>query len=223
LSGYPEVDTVGIKGWTDVTRPRRSVNGNYLLGFNETTQVLELIGENGNIQNIFRQFNLNAHPVGTVYETTDVDFDPNIEWGGTWEKWEDGRFLLSTYPQKYGVGMLGGEEEHLLTKNEIPEHDHEHYHHHAHERGTMNITGSFDGNVDDGDSKKTGAFYDKNESFNGSNGDSDGGVIGFDASKSWSGHTTYDDTLNSDSSVGGGLAHNNMPPYRVIVRWHRIA
>jgi hypothetical protein len=41
--------------------------------------------------------------------------------------------------------MLGGEEEHLLTNNEIPEHDHEHYHHHAHERGTLNhrIVGTF--------------------------------------------------------------------------------
>jgi microcystin-dependent protein len=230
LSGYPEVDTVGIKGWTDSTRPRRSVNGNYLLGFNETNQVLELIGENGNIQNIFRQFNLNAHPVGTVYETTDITFDPNIEWGGTWEKWEDGRFLLSTYPQKYAVGMLGGEEEHLLTKNEIPEHDHEHYHHHAHERGTLEhkIVGYFGGGEANNNYEAGGAFYYEGNNHRGV-GDSDGdnAITKFDSTRegasTWSGHTTYDDTLNSDSSVGGGLAHNNMPPYRVVVRWHRIA
>jgi len=37
LSGYPEIDTVGIIGWTNATRPHRSPNGNYLLGYNEST------------------------------------------------------------------------------------------------------------------------------------------------------------------------------------------
>lgn len=127
--------------------------------------------------------------------------------------------------------MLGGEEEHLLTKNEIPEHDHEHYHHHAHERGNLEhkIVGEF-GADDKQTHHLSGAFYGSKSvgvETTSEGGDGDGFAIQFDSTaqgaSTWSGHTTYDDTLNSASSVGGGLAHNNMPPYRVVVRWHRIA
>lgn len=46
-----------------------------------------------------------------------------------------------------------------------------------------NITGTFDANVNDGDSKKTGAFYNTHIYFSGSDGDKHGGVVGFDASR----------------------------------------
>lgn len=62
---------------------------------------------------------------------------------------------------------------------------------HAHTRGSMNITGTFDGNIDD-DSKggKSGAFYTTGRQIYGANGDGTGGVIGFDASRSWTGSTS---------------------------------
>lgn len=114
LSGYPEIDTVGVIGWTPSTRPRRSPNGNYLLGYNESTQELELVGENGNLANITKSIALFAHPIGTIYETTDVSFDPNTAWGGVWELMEDGRFLLSTSTE-HAINSVGGEEETLIT------------------------------------------------------------------------------------------------------------
>lgn len=46
-----------------------------------------------------------------------------------------------------------------------------------------NITGTFDGNVDDGQAGKTGAFYHNGIGFGGSNGGSGGGIIVFDASR----------------------------------------
>ena len=69
---------------------------------------------------------------------------------------------------------------------------------HAHTRGSMNITGTFDGNTDD-DNKggKSGAFYTTGRPIYGANGDDMGGVIGFDASRSWTGST----------STNGGHAH----------------
>ena len=47
-----------------------------------------------------------------------------------------------------------------------------------------NITGTFDGNVDDGDAKKTGAFGDAHKQFAGANGAPGyGGLVDFDASR----------------------------------------
>lgn len=66
---------------------------------------------------------------------------------------------------------------------------------HSHSRGSMNITGTFDGNVDD-DNKggKSGAFYTTGRQIYGANGNADdmGGVIGFDASRSWTGSTSIE-------------------------------
>ena len=36
------------------------------------------------------------YPVGSYYETSDATFNPNISWGGTWVKVEEGRFLQAT-------------------------------------------------------------------------------------------------------------------------------
>ena len=47
----------------------------------------------------------------------------------------------------------------------------------------QNITGTFDGNVNDGDTGKTGAFYKTGIAFNGSDGTGYGGLIGFDSSR----------------------------------------
>lgn len=50
--------------------------------------------------------------------------------------------------------------------------------------GLPNITGTFDGNVNDGTARKTGAFYTKDYLSYGADGDSGGGTVGFDASLS---------------------------------------
>lgn len=50
--------------------------------------------------------------------------------------------------------------------------------------GLPNILGTFDGNVNDGTARKTGAFYTKDYLSYGADGDSGGGTVGFDASKS---------------------------------------
>ena len=35
------------------------------------------------------------YPIGSYYETSNSDFDPNKEWGGTWERITDGSVLIS--------------------------------------------------------------------------------------------------------------------------------
>ena len=49
------------------------------------------------------------YPVGSYYETSNVDFDPNTDWGGTWEKVDDGLFLQSTQTaSKVGTNVAAG-------------------------------------------------------------------------------------------------------------------
>lgn len=69
---------------------------------NESDLVLIPITET--ILNIF-------YPVGTIYQTSNEGFDPNVSWGGTWIKVEN-RFLLGSSEGKV-VGTTGGEETHM--------------------------------------------------------------------------------------------------------------
>ena len=61
---------------------------------------------------------------------------------------------------------------------------------HTHTRGSMNITGTFDGNVNDDNGGKSGAFYTTGRPAFGADGEKMGGVIGFDASRAWTGSTS---------------------------------
>lgn len=65
------------------------------------------------------------YPIGTYYETSDATFNPNTAWGGTWVLEEDGTVLVSKSNDpnskfNTNVGTIIGEEEHQLTKEELP-------------------------------------------------------------------------------------------------------
>ena len=63
------------------------------------------------------------YPVGSYYETSDKNFNPNISWGGTWKKDNSGVFLVSE-DSSLTLGNTGGEKAHQLTINEMPRHRH---------------------------------------------------------------------------------------------------
>lgn len=70
-----------------------------------------------------------VYPVGSYYETSDSDFNPNTAWGGTWELDQSGTVLVSkssSSSSKFNddVGTVIGEEEHTLTIAELAEHNH---------------------------------------------------------------------------------------------------
>ena len=51
------------------------------------------------------------YPVGSYYETSDVDFDPNISWGGTWVEDSAGRITVAVDTGTFDtVGDTGGAE-----------------------------------------------------------------------------------------------------------------
>lgn len=80
------------------------------------------------------------YPVGSIYISTSSTFNPQKAWGGTWRKTADGRCLIganSTYP----LGSIGGEAEHPLTTDEMPEHTHTII------NGTITVRGDSNGNV----------------------------------------------------------------------------
>ena len=145
-----------------------------------------------------------VYPIGSIYMSVN-NVSPATFLGGTWVAIQD-RFLLSA-GSSYSAGSTGGEANHTLTVAETPAH--------THTRGTMNITGSV-GPLDDMSANTGGAmYYAYAHAYDASSGGSGNGwVLGFDASRSWTGAT---------SSVGSGSAHNNMPPYLTVYMWKRTA
>ena len=70
------------------------------------------------------------YPVGIYVEISDIDFDPNTSWGGTWVLENDGTVLVSKSSSSSSklnadVGTIVGEEEHTLTIAEMPSHNHQ--------------------------------------------------------------------------------------------------
>lgn len=163
-------------------------------------------------------FNL-IYPVGSIYMSVNST-SPSSLFGGTWAQIQD-TFLLAA-GSTYAASSVGGEAEHKLTTEEMPEH--------THERGTMDITGYLKcysqynkGNDDYWVTGSGGAFYKDPDNYvesastlNQSDSASydSARTVSFKASRSWTGET---------SSLGGSAAHNNMPPYLAVYMWKRIA
>ena len=228
ISGYPSFETTKVMVWNNSHRPRWTGSG-YIIGFNEDTNAIELIGQDGAGQvdikytmtdEIRKELALVAHPVGEYYWTSNSSFNPNTAWGGTWERIQDGRVLISDTLSR-PVGSTGGEETVQLTESNLPYVRRTH----THTRGTMNITGKFDTAdlTDDLQTPETtGAFYTERGHYREAESgvSNKGWAICFDASRpnAWTGET-------SEASVefGNDQAHNNMQPYRTAICWHRTA
>lgn len=91
--------------------------------------------ENLNLQKQIDEMIDKIYPIGSYYETSDPNFDPNVEWGGTWIKDSKGLVTIGAYANSESgdnsyvntyirQGEIIGENEHQLTINEIPSHNH---------------------------------------------------------------------------------------------------
>lgn len=125
------------------------------------------------------------YPVGSIYINVN-NVNPGNLIGGTWERIQD-TFLLAA-GSTYAGGSTGGEAEHTLTVDEIPEHEH-----------TMT------------------SYYD-DANYNHGTIPADNGNY----SLPYDGGTTSTRTQHTNMT-GGGLAHNNMPPYLAVFVWKRTA
>lgn len=136
-----------------------------------------------------------VYPKGAIYIST-IATNPFVLFGfGTWEQIKD-TFLLAS-GSKYIAGSTGGEAYHTLTVNEMPVHSHT-VNAHSHDIGLDNDT--------------TFGTYGWSLHIN-AEGNS---VTG--AQKTVTSGTSSPNT----NTIGGGVAHNNMPPYLAVYVWKRI-
>lgn len=171
------------------------------------------------------------YPVGSVYCAT-VSTNPRELFGvGVWERIGEGRGLIDA-GNGHPAGTTGGAESHTLTANEMPAHSHQGSTSsaggHNHTRGSMNITGGFgwfDGTI----SGLWGAFYDAgaNNCKSGKSGRDDfHGPANFDASRTWTGATSWNGDHTHTvtvSSTGGGQSFSIRNPYLAVYIWKRTA
>jgi microcystin-dependent protein len=156
-----------------------------------------------------------VYPVGSVYLSVS-ETSPSALFGGEWEQIKD-TFLLCA-GETYDAGATGGEAEHTLEATEIPAHDHD-----------VSVTSSGGGTTGSDGAHRHQIKYDlaagtgttkPSISSSGSETSADT-VMTSNGSHT---HTTPNHTHTiSETSVGGGESHNNMPPYLAVYAWKRTA
>ena len=155
-----------------------------------------LMSENGPaLLDAFRDM---MHPVGSIWMTSGNQ-DPNQLFGGTWSRIED-VFLLAA-GSIFTAGETGGESEHTLTAEELPVHRHSAYGSDTSYGWHFALLKSISGRS----GKYTVASGTDRYGFASNNGYGDLNLV------------------NQCGPTGGGVAHNNMPPYRVVNVWERTA
>ena len=136
------------------------------------------------------------YPVGSYYETSDSTFNPNNEWGGTWELEEEGLVHIGA-GSTYILGDTGGEKTHTLTIDEMPSHIHDRITFVNNSGWTVGDNSGIGNTQVDAHTRRFTGGYDSQTS---------------NAASHW-----------NTSSTGNNQAHNNMQPYTVVNRWHRTA
>ena len=196
---------------------------------------ISLLGEG----NIITGYYLNIiYPIGSIYMTTDKDFNPNTGFGGTWEKIQNDTFLYATAPDRNltTIGATVGAETVTLAKSHLPGHLHP-VNPHTHAASTSNgLQRSTQSSIPSGERwMAVPAIRGINSNNN------DGAYDDFElGTKDWAtDHTTWSDTdwLNTSytasvtlgsatsncKNTGGGQAHNNIPPYYTAFIWKRTS
>lgn len=148
------------------------------------------------------------YPVGSYYETSDADFDPNVSWGGTWIKETSGQVHVSAGTGYAINGALnntsdGGESTHVLTPSETAIRQHAH-NIDANDVDAYMLTVPRNSNGVSRRTIKQGTGSDLTNNYYGSNAITRRGATG-------------------GATEANGSPHNNMMPYIVVNRWHRTA
>lgn len=156
------------------------------------------------IQDLITYIYDTTYPVGSYYETTDTTFNPNENFVGEWELETEGLVHVSS-GSNYAVSdnaKDGGEATHTLTITEMPNHNH------GGNTGVgyttfMRLVAAVGTSASSNHMAGRGSasYVDKQNTYDFPSGNHYHGI----------------------TAQGGGSAHNNMQPYKIVNRWHRIA
>ena len=163
-----------------------------------TTPIFDWSKNDFNVNGTLKVNNTNIfdliYPVGSFYISA-KSTNPATLFGGTWEQIQ-GRFLLGR-SSSYPVGSMGGEATHTLTESEMPSHD-------------GHLSAGIVGTVPQGKGNYKGFLnLDKMTAYG-------------DVGRGWNVHAG-NEMHPASEAVGGGQAHNNMPPYLSVYIWKRTA
>ena len=99
------------------------------VALNENPQIADINKVTASDMNQIKNAINNLFPVGFIIEVDNAEFDPNVSWGGTWERLK-GRVIVGVDEDDTDLnesGKTGGEKEVTLTVEQIPPHIHELY------------------------------------------------------------------------------------------------
>lgn len=143
------------------------------------------------------------YPIGSYYETSDLNFNPNTTWGGTWNCTDSaGRVTVcldSSQTLFNTINKKDGEINHTLVPNELPEIIFDIPHICYSEANSVNAVKNLTLYKNGGTAQNM---------YGGWEGKADSGI-----------GTRYAHRF----VIGKGDAHNNCQPYVVVKRWHRTA
>ena len=151
----------------------------------------------------------NIYPVGSIYMSVN-NTDPGTLFGGTWQAIAEGTFVMAA-GNTYTSGSTGGKRDYIAA--DMPSH--------SHTRGTMEITGWFQMDPQNGYIRvhSVGGAFTRSGS-----GTQDVGVSGGAASQPIRADFTASNTWTGSTSVSGtNTTAEIVPPYLAVYMWQRIS
>lgn len=137
------------------------------------------------------------YPVGSIYETSNADFNPNNVWSGTWERIK-GKVIVGVDEDDSDfstVKKTGGNKTVNLTIDQIPSHRHAFYKP-ALLWGSTSETSVTAAQIASASGGASGGFFSDR----------------------------FTDNNNKQvAATGGGQAHTNLQPYYTAYIWERIS
>ena len=191
-------------------------NINYDASGTVQDQILELkttiTSMQNQIDNIKGEVINEIYPVGSIYMSTEDDTVEKVQdkFGGTWEKYSQGRTLIGEGTgtdsngliQTFTNGSMGGEYTHTLNISEMPSHTHTqnpHFHRVGFDNGKTRI------GLNAGVAEPDISMYIGNYGF--------GARV----------NTMITDAVTAtNNNTGGNSPHNNIEPYIVTYMYRRI-